>query len=131
MDEDREHERKKLNSYIQHVYPFYEYGLWALILCKNQQMIGKIGLSNREYKGHNCVELAYLLDRNYRGKGLAKEACESCIQYAKEELYLEELYCFAEKSNLASLSLAKRLGFMILDCEEQSGKKYYVLRKKL
>lgn len=131
MDRDKEIEQKKLTSYIKKVYPFYEYGMWALILRKNHQIIGKVGLSNREYKGANCVELGYLIDWDYRRKGYAREACKLCIQYAKEELYLDEIYCFVNEENRNSLYLALRLGFEVIDKEKYLKESCYVLRKKL
>lgn len=55
LSEDREEELEKLKSYIQYVYGFYGFGLWAVCLKETGALIGRCGLQvmiHREMKGN-------------------------------------------------------------------------------
>lgn len=106
-------------DYIENMYGLYGYGLWLVFDKNNDKLIGRAGLSNRSLDGEMCVELGYIIGKDYRRKGIGKEVSEAIIKYAFEKLYLEKLFVITEKANEASASLAKSLGFSLYgDFEE-------------
>lgn len=117
LSKDISEEIEKKKTYIQSMYPFYGYGIYSILLKeKNQEnlenpkkLIGLAGFSN----GDEGLELGYILHRNFRGKGYAREACEELIRFAREILYAEEIYCKIDKNNTKSRILCESLGFRL------------------
>lgn len=97
-------------AYIENMYKFFGYGIW-IIETIHGNVIGRAGLSNREYNGKTIVEVGYLLGRQYRGKGYAGEAVKAIIEFAADELELREVYCFIQSDNTYSMKFAEKLGF--------------------
>ncbi len=69
--------------------------------------VGAFGLIFSE----ETVEVNYLLDKEYRGKGYAAEAVSYLIAYAKETRQVTKAIAEVHKENKPSLSLIERLGF--------------------
>ena len=57
------------------------------------------------------IELGYLIDEPFRGKGYACEACRAILEYAFQELELDCVYARIDEKNEASICLAQKLGF--------------------
>jgi RimJ/RimL family protein N-acetyltransferase len=76
-----EEERNNIQSHISHHYEKYGVGMWATVLKENNRLIGRCGLMPKQIEGAEEVEIAYLLDREYWGKGLATEAAEAIVKY--------------------------------------------------
>lgn len=108
--EDRKEEEEFTVAYIKNMYGFYGYGIWIL-QKKDGTIIGRAGLSNREYNGEFCVEAGYVIGAAYQRRGYATEALNAIIMYAKRELEVNTVYSFILKENLPSLYLAKKCGF--------------------
>ena len=87
-----------------------ELGLWASIEKETGAFIGRCGLLPWDIEGRHEVEVAYLLDRRYWGRGLATEAARAIIQYGFERLNLERLIALIDPENLASRRVAERIG---------------------
>lgn len=109
--EKRSDEEEFTREYINNMYKFYEYGVWVVCLKKNDEIIGRAGLSNREVDGENKLELGYVIGKPYQKQYYAYEACLAICEYAKDKLYKSELVCFIEKENYNSIKLAEKLGF--------------------
>lgn len=54
--------------------PGIRLGLWAMILQDTGAMIGQAGLTLQPYKNTRIPEIGYLLKKEYRRRGYAKEA---------------------------------------------------------
>lgn len=108
---DRDEEIEFTEAYIKNMYAFYGYGLWVVLLKETGQLIGRIGLSNREVNGKTEVELGYVVGVPYQKKGYAYEACSAIIGFAKNKLGLDKLNIFTVKENIPSVNLARKLGF--------------------
>ena len=106
-----EEEAAKQEAYIANRYPFYEYGLWMVCDKDTGEVIGRAGLEDRDLGEESLVELGYLIKPKYQGQGYAKEVFQAILDYAWENLGLEEVNCFVEEENLPSVALAKSLGF--------------------
>ncbi|MBQ7774635.1 MAG: GNAT family N-acetyltransferase [Lachnospiraceae bacterium] len=103
-------EKAYIQEYAANMYAYYEFGIWTVILKETGEVIGRAGLSVRE--GFELPELGYVLGVPWQGQGLAGEVCEQILQYAYEELGLEQVQILIQKGNNASFYLAKRLGFI-------------------
>lgn len=86
------------------------FGLWAMVLKENNKMIGQCGLTIQDFNGKNVVEVGYLLNRNYWHKGYATRCAKACMDYAFNELNIEEVYSIIRDNNIASQNVAKRNG---------------------
>ena len=107
--EDRREEEEYLRKYIDNQYRFYEFGLWALVLKETGQLIGRVGIGIRE--GYATPELGYMIGKNYRGRGYAKEALVAIMEYGSEELGFSKYMAFTDRRNTPSVKLLESLGF--------------------
>lgn len=89
------------------------YGLWAVILKSNGQLIGQCGLTNQEVLGETVVEVGYLFNRAFWHHGYATEAAEACRDHAFSILGTERMYAQIRDTNLASMNVAIRLGMTV------------------
>lgn len=113
-------ERAYIREYMEKVYAYFEFGIWTVVLKERGEIIGRAGLSIRE--GFEEPELGYVFGIPWQGKGLAREACEAILKYAKEELEITKLQVLIQPGNEASVKLAQRLGFQKIDEAEVEGK---------
>ena len=60
------------------------------------------------------AELGYYLEPTYGGKGLATEAAAALLDYGLSTLGLPAVWALIHESNVASLELAQRLGFLVV-----------------
>lgn len=105
-EETKEELEYFLNGHPKHP----ELGLWATILKETGDFIGRCGLLPWTLEGRHEVEVAFMLDKAYWGRGLATEAAESIAAYAFETLGLTRLVCLIDEENLASQRVAERIG---------------------
>ena len=84
-------------------------GIRATILKASGQMVGRCGLFYSEIEGKKEVELAYLIDRDYWGTGLATEAGRVLVDDGLKSF--EKIMAVISPQNLASLRVAEKLGF--------------------
>lgn len=56
--------------------------------------------------------IGILVNNAYRNRGIATEAVEAMIGYARETLHLHQLYCNISDDNLQSIRLFEKLGFV-------------------
>lgn len=114
VSEDEDEELEKYLAYIHTVYSVFGFGLWTVCLKEDPDcIIGRCGLQPiaDENSPLGRIELGYLIDQNYRGRGYALEACRAILQYGFDMLEIEEVFAAIDEGNTASLSLARRLGF--------------------
>lgn len=97
--------KRLLSHYVE-----YGFGLYAVIFKEDKKLIGGIGLLTQNLDGADKVELAYRLDTNYWGKGLATEAAQAICRYAFDQLQLKELISIIDPKNIRSIEVAKRVG---------------------
>lgn len=108
-----EEEVTKIDRHIHQYYPTYGYGLWATILKKTNTLIGRCGLLYWEIENKPEVEVAYLIDRNYWGQGLATEAARGIRDFAFQEKHVERCISLIAPTNLASRKVAEKNGMTI------------------
>lgn len=101
---DYETELEYQKAYIENMYGFYEYGMWLVFSKETGELIGRAGLE------HN--EMGYMIAPEFQNLGYATEVCRFIVDYARKNTDFEELYCRIDEKNVASVRLAKRLGFV-------------------
>lgn len=106
-----EEEMKFTINYINNMYKFFWYGLWLVFEKDSKRLVGRAGLENRQIDGNMKTELGYLIGKPWQNKGYATEVTKAIIEYAGEELAIEELFVCSDKNNKPSISLAQKLGF--------------------
>ena len=109
----REEARQELEWFIDGHPRHPELGLWATVLKENGRFIGRCGLLPWLIDGHEEVELAYAIAREYWGRGLASEAAAAILTYGWERLGLSRLICLIEPGNVASQKVAEKLGMRL------------------
>ncbi|MDD3147379.1 MAG: GNAT family protein [Candidatus Riflebacteria bacterium] len=83
-------------------------GIFSL---ENDSMIGRIALHSVDYGIQRSAGLSYWLDEKLTGQGLIKEALATLTSFAFEEACLHRVWLNIINNNLASLAVARRLGF--------------------
>ncbi len=106
VDEARSHIQKHIEKY----YNNYGFGLWATVLKENNSLIGRCGLLYQEIEGAKDLELAYLLDSNYWGKGLATEAARSILNIGFDRYKSNRIIAVINPQNTASIRVAEKVG---------------------
>lgn len=96
-------------------YRKWGFGLWAVILKENENMIGQCGLTMQPWKDEEVLEIGYLFERSYWHKGYAVEAAMACKQYAFDKLKAEDVCSIIRDTNTASQNVAVRNGMTIVD----------------
>lgn len=103
-----------------------ELGLWATIYKEDGRFIGRCGLLPWTIDGQPEVEVAYLLAKEYWGKGLASEAARAIRHHAFDKLNLTRLICLIDRDNQASMRVALNIG-MTFEKEGEDGKGPFLL----
>jgi len=94
---------------------------YAIVLKKENKVIGSIVLSNLDKKRYpnieiedNAKELGFALSKYYWGNGYMFEAINEIIRYAFENLRVSSLYAVYASPNIKSAMLLKKCGFNIV-----------------
>lgn len=84
------------------------FGMWAVVEKKDDRTIGRCGLCFLDNTPE--VELGYVLDKAYWGRGLATEAARASLKYGFAQLKLQRIVAIAHPENLASQRVMQKLG---------------------
>lgn len=98
-------------------YRKYGFGLWAVVDKASGQIIGSAGLNYERIDmagEREILELGYIINHRFWGRGYGLEVAVACARYAFERLGAKELYCLIKWDNLASLKLARKLGMRVV-----------------
>ena len=91
-------------------YKEYGFGIWAVILKENEELIGQCGLSMQPCEDREVLEIGYIFQKEHWHKGYATEAAVACREYAFEKLYADEVFSLIRDTNIASQNVARRNG---------------------
>lgn len=119
-----------MKAYIDHVYAFYDYGLWGIYLKENNKLIGLCGIQLLERNGINDFELSYLIAEEYQGYSYGYEAVKAIIQYSFHELEPERIVAYILPDNTGSIKTAEKTGMQLESVTELNDITYllYVIR---
>lgn len=93
---------KMIKRYIHDGYSF-----WAVVDKNKNIIIGHCGLMR--HKETNKIEIGYLINEPYIGKGFAYEISKEVINYAFRCLDVSDVVAFTKKVNIPSQSLMNKL----------------------
>ena len=99
-------------EYLQFVATHYEIGDffdWAVVLREEDKMIGTCGFTKFDYT-HNLGEIGYVINPEYRGRGIAAEAVREVMRFGFEELGLNRIEAKFMEHNTASLRVMEKVG---------------------
>jgi ribosomal-protein-alanine N-acetyltransferase len=105
--------RSNITNWIA-LYEQRGYGLFALILKENNQLIGFCGLIHQIVDEENFIELGYRLDQAFWGKGMATEAALAIKNYALNQLKIPTLISIIHHENVASKNVALKIGMKLM-----------------
>ena len=103
---------EKLTSYLKEVEDNPKY-FWAINLKETDQHLGNIKIDPIDLNllwGEYGIMIG---DRNAWGKGIAKEASKTVINFCFKTLNLNQINLGVKKNNLKAISLYEKLGFKI------------------
>ena len=126
--EDLYKERKILTAYIDRVYPLCGYGHWAVLDRGTGKLIGRFGFSFPKASAPGPVpdaSFGYLLHKDRRGRGIAREVCAALLEYGFSQLGFETVGADAEAANAASVKILQSLGFK--EVAREKDQRYYIL----
>jgi [ribosomal protein S5]-alanine N-acetyltransferase len=84
------------------------FGIWAVVHRADRRVIGASGITY--IPGHGSdIEIAWVFNKAYHGKGYATESATTVMQHAFTQLGLRRIYALIERENAASIRVANRL----------------------
>jgi RimJ/RimL family protein N-acetyltransferase len=89
------------------------YGPWAVIDNESGAYLGRVGLRRTVVAAEEVVELAWTIDPDRHGEGLATAAARKGLDLARQ-IGLREVVALALPTNFASRAVAEKIG---LPCE--------------
>jgi RimJ/RimL family protein N-acetyltransferase len=87
----------------------FGYGPWAVLDDTSETYLGRIGLRQTTVEGIPEVELAWTIDPDRHGEGLATAAARAALELASEK-GLREVVALALPNNFASRAVAEKIG---------------------
>ena len=92
------------------------FGLWAVILKDENELIGDCGITLQDIEGKLLPEIGYHIRREYRGKGFATEAARACIDFAFGKAGYRAVYSYMKEDNVPSRRVAEKSGMTFVRC---------------
>jgi RimJ/RimL family protein N-acetyltransferase len=108
----RDKVEKLISAQLRH-WDEHGYGWWAVEPRSKKQLIGWSGLQFLPETEE--VEVGYLLDQAFWGRGLATEAAKACLQYGFENLNVKTIVAIVHPENVASQRVIEKLGMSFVD----------------
>ncbi|MED7789045.1 GNAT family N-acetyltransferase [Francisella sp. 19X1-34] len=84
-----------------------------MIFDKNANFIGRVGFGYA--KELDSIEIGYVIDHMYWGKGYATEAVKTLLEWAKLNLKYKEIFALANIENMASIKVMQKVGMEYVD----------------
>jgi RimJ/RimL family protein N-acetyltransferase len=111
-DKTIEESQKRIIQYID-CYKNYGFSKYIIIEKSSNKLIGDCGILYLE--DSDLIELGYRISKNYWCQGYATEAAFAVLNYAFNNLNINEIYAIVESENTISQHMVKnKLGFSYL-----------------
>ncbi len=109
-----EHHRsiKTTRKFVELVLKAYRQGQpapWAIVLQREDKLIGAIGLRNWVLE-HSRAEVGYVLARQYWGKGYVSEALNAVLAFGFSRMALNRIEAKCVPENLGSIRVLEKAG---------------------
>jgi ribosomal-protein-alanine N-acetyltransferase len=105
-----EFERYHIRRHIANYYDTHDFGLWAAVLKEDGRLIGRCGLLLQPVEEAQEVEVSYLIDRHYWGRGLATEAARAVVRLGFERYAFPRIVALINPENVGSVRVAEKVG---------------------
>ena len=86
------------------------FGLWAVCLKPNGEVIGDCGLTLQNIDGQLLPEIGYHIRKDCQHKGFAKEAAIAVRDWAFSNTDYQVLYSYCKYTNIPSFKTAEAIG---------------------
>lgn len=83
---------------------------FAITLKGDDKLIGCVGCFWVSTK-NKCMELAYVLNDDFWGKGIVAEAAQEVVNYCFKNFDIERIQCRCKAENIQSEKVMQKLGF--------------------
>ncbi|MEZ4722758.1 MAG: GNAT family protein [Flavobacteriales bacterium] len=104
---------EQIQDFIENGMDIYESGqLRFVIEIQNEEIVGCVDLFDFDPK-NGRVGIGVLVDEKHRGKGIAKEALRTTIEYCFDTLEVRCIHAEVLENNLASRSVFETCGFTV------------------
>jgi len=107
---------EKTGRYIAHQLSHWQargYGHWAVVTAEDGKVVGWNGLEYLPETGE--TEVAYLLSRGVRGRGLATEAARAAVQFGFDNAGLDQIIGLVHPENIPSVRVLEKCGLTFAD----------------
>ena len=84
--------------------------VFSVVPSGGEDAVGGVCLWNIDYE-KQVAEIGYDLEKDYRGKGYALEACAAILRFAFDELKMETVTALPSVTNQPSIGLLQKLEF--------------------
>lgn len=123
---------EKLNGFVQH-WKKHGFGMYLLQLKNKGHIAGYAGLrffedERPEFK--NEIELGYIIDEPYWGKGYASEAVTACVNFGIHDKQFERILATILPENIASQKVSEKAGLKHTFDAEFDGLLHYIYEIK-
>ena len=105
--------------YIQQLLDNDKINYWVVHLKKEKIPIGVVTIIKKDYLPFHDIGFAFL--EKYQGKGYAFEAAERIINYALNEIKMDNIAAVTQLDNIRSIQLLEKLGLRLHDIIKNNG----------
>ncbi|KAA3655962.1 MAG: N-acetyltransferase [Chloroflexi bacterium] len=104
--------QKMITRLLDH-WQTYGYGLWAVTLPETGALMGRCGLQYLPETDE--VEIDFIIDRRYWGRGFATEAGIASMKFGFETLNLTSIVGIVHPDNVASQRVLTKVGMQFVE----------------
>lgn len=97
-------------------------GLWVLEDKHTHSFIGQCGLVPRKIDGEIKIEIGYILEKKWWGKGLATEAAAACLKHGFSHYKFTHIVSLIDAENTSSLKVSEKLSMTFQKNVKRSNK---------
>jgi len=90
-------------------------------------LVASVGFKGAPRNGN--IEIGYGVVEDFRGRGIAPEACRRLIEWALSDARVERIFAETLPQNVASQSVLEKLGFTELEVPPRNGHLQFVLTR--
>ena len=106
-----------LSNYIRHQYPFFDFGLYAVLEKGTGNFMGIAGFTGITEIASDDIslsaEVSYALLQKYQRRGLAKEVLLALLSYGRKTGGFRQFTARIRPKNTSSVALARKFGIQI------------------
>ena len=106
-------------SYLQSRYRTGDFYDWAVVVKADGKMIGTCGFTRFDYD-NNAAEVGYVINPEYRGRGVAPEALARVLEFGFTELKLNRIEARYIVGNEVSRRVMEKVGMKFEGIRRQS-----------